>query len=53
MYHMLQKMLGMQKEVLGRKLTGNQIIIMQYVSVLVMSKPRVLWELREGAPNSH
>lgn len=49
MPHMLEKMLGMQKEFLGRKQTGNQIIIMQCDSVLVRSKPRAWWELRRGA----
>lgn len=53
MHHMLGEMLGMRKELLARKPTGNRIIIMQCDSALVRSKPRVLWELRRGAPNSH
>ena len=53
MYHMLEKMLGMQNKVLGRKQTRNQMIIMQCDSVLVTNKPRILWELRRGALDSH
>lgn len=50
---MLGKMLGMQKGVLGREPTGNQIIVTQYDSALAMSKAQGLMEAPKRGPHSH